>query len=202
MRIRLRTLVPLLLLLVLPVALAYLRWATMGLPTVSPESLATLDTGRTKVFRPGCVSPITSTSCSSSCWSAAACKSSWTTQGCTGTFTVPLVQNGCGSHPLKCLTTECGQPRMIPATSPPGSVYRAIGTPSAWPGTGTSSACCSGWPTEPSTSCFCSARASGGDWCQLPGTSSLTPGPTSSTMSPSTFHRNRTRSTAITRFSN
>ena len=52
MRIRLRTLVPLLLLLVLPVALAYLRWATMGLPTVSPESLATLDTGPDQGFPP------------------------------------------------------------------------------------------------------------------------------------------------------
>jgi hypothetical protein len=43
MRIRLRTLLLLLSPLVLPVAAAYLQWATVGLPTISPVSQAALD---------------------------------------------------------------------------------------------------------------------------------------------------------------
>jgi DMSO/TMAO reductase YedYZ molybdopterin-dependent catalytic subunit/thiosulfate reductase cytochrome b subunit len=52
MRIRLLTLLLLLAPLVLPVAVAYLQWATVGLPTVPPVPQAVLDTAPSQGFPP------------------------------------------------------------------------------------------------------------------------------------------------------
>ncbi len=146
MRIRPTTLLLLVSPLVLPVIVAYMQWATVGLPAVPPVPVPPPDTATAQGFP------------------------AWlrVTHYVNFLFIILLVRSGLQilmDHPRLYWNVHCTPGtewlRLTPVEVPHGSgldrqggfplpvargsVFRAIGTPSAWPGTGTFSACCFGW---------------------------------------------------------